>query len=156
MQQAQKAAAVAEAQRRRRFGFKRERGIVQLQLAQGFLQVGVLIAVYGVKAAEDDGQSLAVARQRLGRTMLGQGQRVADPAVADSLDAGGDVADFAGHQLRHGLHARREDADPGDIKGLPGRHCPDLRARRNLAVADTHISHDAQIGIKVAVEDQGT
>ena len=78
-----------------------------------------------------------------------------DAAVADGLDAGGDVADFAGQELLDRLHARREDADAGDVKRFPARHRPDLRARRDLAVPDTDISDDAEVGIKMAVEDQG-
>ena len=79
---------------------------------------------------------------------------VADAAVADGLDAGDDVADFAGQQLVHRLHARLRRCRPGDIERLAGRHHLDLRPRLDLAVHDADIGDDAQIGVEVAVKDE--
>ncbi len=73
VQQAEKAAAVAEAQGRRRFRLEGQRGVVELQFAERFFQIGILVAVYGVEAAEDDGLGLPVAGQRLRRPVRGRG-----------------------------------------------------------------------------------
>ena len=67
VQQAKEAAAETEAQRGAGLQLKGEGGVVQLQLFQRVLQVGVLGTVGGVDAAEHHGLDLTVAGQRLRR-----------------------------------------------------------------------------------------
>ena len=67
MEQAKEAAAEAEAQRGTGFQLKGQGGVVELQLFQRVLQIGVLCAVGGVDAAEDHGLDLTVAGQASGR-----------------------------------------------------------------------------------------
>ena len=66
VEQAQEAAAEAKAQRGTGLKFEGQGSIVQLQLFQRVLQVGVLGTVGGVDAAEHHGLDLAVAGQGLG------------------------------------------------------------------------------------------
>ncbi len=65
--QAEEAAAEADAQRVRGLGLEGEAGVVELELVERVAQVGQLVAVDRVEAAEDHGLGVAVAGQRLGR-----------------------------------------------------------------------------------------
>ena len=99
VEQTKEAAAEAEAQRGTGFQLKGQGGVVELQLFQRVLQIGVPCAVGGVDAAEDHGLDLTVAGQSLGGGVIRQGDGVADAGVLHGLDAGGQVADLTGLQL---------------------------------------------------------
>ena len=102
MEQAQEAAAEAKAQRGTGLKFKGQGSVVQLQLFQRVLQVGVLGTVGGVDAAEHHGLDLTVAGQGLGGGAVCQCDGVTHAGVLHGLDAGGQVADLTGLQLAAG------------------------------------------------------
>ena len=99
MEQAQEAAAEAKAQCGTGLKFKGQGCIVQLQLFQCILQVGVLGTVGGVDAAEHHGLDLTVAGQRLRSGAVGQRDGIAHAGVLHGLDAGGQIADLTSLQL---------------------------------------------------------
>ena len=74
---AKETAAETEAQRGAGLQLKGEGGVVQLQLFQCILQVGVLGTVGGVDAAEHHGLDLTVAGQRLRSGAVGQRDGIA-------------------------------------------------------------------------------
>ncbi len=102
VQQAKEAAAETEAQRGAGLQLKGEGGVVQLQLFQCILQVGVLGTVGGVDAAEHHGLDLTVAGQCFGGGIIGQRDGVAHAGVLHGLDAGGQIADLTSLQLGTG------------------------------------------------------
>src|SRR5699024_2767276 len=102
VQKAEKAAPEAEAQGRAVFGLVGQGGVVQLQLFQGVLQVGIALAVGGVDAAEHHRLDLAVAGQSLGGGVVRQGDGVTHPGVLHRLDAGGQIAHLPGGKLPAG------------------------------------------------------
>ena len=69
VQQPEEAAAEAEAERARGLGLVGERRVVEPQLLERLAQVGVLVALDGVEAAEDHRLRFAVARERLAGTL---------------------------------------------------------------------------------------
>ena len=88
VQQAQETAAETEAQRGRGLGLEQQRGVVELQFAQGVAQPFVIVAVRGVEPGEDHRLGRPVTGQGLRGRVRGDGDRVAHPGVADVLDAG--------------------------------------------------------------------
>ena len=156
MEQTEEAAAEAEAQRGAGLQLEGQGGVVELQLFQRVLQVGVLCAVGGVDAAEDHRLDLTVAGQGLGGGVVGQRDGVAHAGVLHSLDAGGQVADLAGLQLGAGgqaggthvahLHQRELRAGGHQTDGVAGLH---------RALKDADIDDDALVAVIDAVEDEG-
>ena len=65
VQQAEEPAAETEPERARRLGLVRERRVVQPQPLHRLAQVGVLVAVDGIEAAEHHRLRIAVALERL-------------------------------------------------------------------------------------------
>ena len=88
VEQAQKAAAEAEAQRGTRLRLKGQARVVELQFLQRVLQVGIVRAVGGVDAAEHHRRDRAEAGHRLRCGVGGQRDGIADAGVAHGLDAG--------------------------------------------------------------------
>ena len=121
VEQAQEAAPEAEAQGGAVLRLVGQGCVVELELFQGILQVGVPLAVSRVDAAEHHGLDLAIAGQGLGGGIVGQGDGVAHPGVLDRLDAGGQITDFAGGQLvtgrevggAHVTHLHQGEFGPG-------------------------------------------
>ena len=156
MEQAQEAAAEAKAQSGTGLKFKGQGSIVQLQLFQRVLQVGVLGTVGGVDAAEHHGLDLTVAGQGLGGGAVCQCDGIAHAGVLHGLDAGGQVADLAGLQLGAGgqaggthvahLHQRELCAGGHQTDGVAGFH---------RALKDADIDDDALVAVIDAVEDEG-
>ena len=70
VQQAEEAAAEPEAERARRLGLVGERRVVEPQLLQRLAQVGVLVAVDRIEAAEHHRLRVAVAGERLARARV--------------------------------------------------------------------------------------
>ena len=66
VQQAEEAAPEPEAERARRLGLVRERRVVEPQPLERLAQVGVLVAVDGIQAAEHHRLRIAVALERFG------------------------------------------------------------------------------------------
>ena len=98
VQQAQKSAAEADAQGRRRFGLVGQGGVVEGQFFDGIAQLLMAGALGRVKAGKHHGQGFLESGQGGHPGLAGQGDRVADFHFGDLLDAGDDVADFAGFQ----------------------------------------------------------
>ena len=86
--------------------------------------------------------------------LVGEGDRVADLAVLDDLESGGDVADLAGAEAIDGGHVGREVADFEDVGLFAGRHQPDRSSRADLAVDDLDVGDNALVRVVVGVEDQ--
>src|SRR5690606_23830098 len=95
MEEAEKAAAEAEAERRAGLHLEGEGGIVQAQLADGGAQILEIRRIDGKDAAEDDRLRRAEAWQRLGRRLAVVGDGVADTGVGDLADRGGEKAELA-------------------------------------------------------------
>ena len=118
VQQAEKAAAKAEAERVGGLRLPRQRRVVERQLLQRVAQVRVAVGVDREQPAEDHRLDLAVARQRLasprprGRSPRpcprARRQRVADAQQRHVLQARDQIAHLARRQLvgRHHLRAR--------------------------------------------------
>src|SRR5579883_1103777 len=92
MQQTEKAAAKAETERSRGLRLVCEAGIVEAQLRKAVAQPLVIGGVGRKQAAEDDRLRRLEAGQRRGGRAALVGDRVADAAIGDGLDGGGDEA----------------------------------------------------------------
>ena len=95
MQKTQKAAAETETKGDGTFQFISKRGVIELQLFQGFAQVLVFGTVSGVYAGEDHGLYGAVAGQGFGSTVFHCGDGITYLCVGNGFDGGGDITDFA-------------------------------------------------------------
>ena len=102
VEEAQKAAAIAEAECRRGFGFVVEGGVVEAELAEGFAELLEVVGVDGEQAAPDDGDGGLEAGERVGGRASLVGDGVADVAVGDGFDGGVDVAHLARAELVDG------------------------------------------------------
>ena len=83
------------------------------------------------------------------------GDRVADPGVAQLLDAGDEVADLARLQ---GSRLDRLGHEVADLLGLvlrPRGHEDDPVARLELAVEDADEDDDAPVGVEPGIEEEG-
>ena len=155
MQQAEKAAAEAEAQRRRGLGLVLEARVVEAQLGEAVAQLLVIGGVGREQAAEHHRLHRLEAGQRRGGRAALLGDGVADLAIGDGLDAGGDEADLAGAELvGTATPFGREDADALDLCDGAGRHHADLLAGLQHAVLDPHQDDDAEIGVVPAIDQQ--
>ena len=96
MQQAQKAAAETKAKSHAGFRLEAQGGVIQLQLLQGVLQIGVFGTIYGVNAAEHHGRCFAVAGHRLSGAVGCQRDGVAHAGFLYIFDAGREIAYLAG------------------------------------------------------------
>src|SRR5262249_9582813 len=154
VQEAEKAAAKAKAQRGRALRFEEERRIVEPQLFQGFAQRRVLVRVHGVEAGEDHGFDFLKTRQRLdGRAGIA-GNGVANLGVGHVLDVGDHETDFAGEQLIDLNRLGREHTQSFHVEGLAVRPQPDLHPLAQRAFKNSGQHNDATIGIKPRIEDQ--
>ncbi len=155
VQQPQKAAAEAKAQRRTRLQLKRQRCVVQLQLLQRILQIGVACAVRRVDAAKDHGLYLAVAGQRLRRGAACQGDGVAHTGILHGFDACRQVADLACLQLPAGGQAGGTHVPHLYQRKLcAGGHQTDGVARLYRALKHTDVNNDALVAVVNAVKNQ--
>ena len=159
VQQAQKAAAEAEAQRLAHLGLVAQAAVVELELFQRVAQLVVLAGLAGVQAREDLRLDLLEARQRLGGRagvvgqLLVQRERVAHLGRLQLLDAADHEAHLAGaqHVARHALgreHAHVLDA----VDGVGGHHA-DAFALAERAIDHAHQHHDADVVVEPAVDD---
>src|SRR5215471_3537649 len=95
MQEAEKPAAKAKAERHRGLGFVFEARIVEPQFGEAVAQPLIVGRIGRKEAAEDDGLHRLKAWERLRRWPAVLGDCVADPAIGDGFDPGGDKADLA-------------------------------------------------------------
>ncbi len=154
MEKTEKPATEAEAERGRGFRLVFEAGVVEAQFGETVAQPLVIGGIGRKEAAEDDRlHRLETGQRGSGRAAV-LGDRVADPAIRDGLDAGGDEADLAGTEGRGGDALRCEDADPLDHVDGAGRHQPDLLPGAERPVLDAHQDDDAEIRVVPAVDQQ--
>src|SRR5664279_3334235 len=99
VQQTQETAAETKAQRHRAFRLEEEGRIVEPQFFQGFPQKRVFVRIYGVQPGENHGLQFLETRQRFDGGMVIVGDGVADLAIGNGLDGGGQETYFAGCQL---------------------------------------------------------
>jgi hypothetical protein len=149
VEQAQEAAAVAKAERGRGLRFVDERGVVEVQTLQGVAQERVIVGVDRVKAGEDHRLGRLVAGQGFVGRPAGQGDRVADLAIGDDLQAGRQIANLAGGEPVDRSHRRPEDAEFQQVGALAGGHQLDGIAGANRAVNDPDVGDDALVAIVV-------
>ena len=155
VKQAQEAAAEAEAQSHRGFRLVEQGGVVELELAQGVLQVLVPGAVRRIDAAVHHGGHLLVPRQGGIRRPGLFRDGIPHPGVADGLDAGTDVAHVTGGQLRSGDQGVFEKAHFLHLEVLASSHHVDLHAPADLAVHHPHRDDNPPVLVVIGVEDQG-
>ncbi len=117
MQQAEKAAAEAEAERGGGLHLVGEARIVEAELADGLAQILEVVGVDREQAAEHDRLRRLEARERLGRRLLLVGDGIADAGVGNLPDRGGEEADLARPQRIPHLLLGAEDADAVDLVG---------------------------------------
>ena len=155
VQQAKEAAAEAEAQRGAGLQLKGEGGVVQLQLFQCILQVGVLGTVGGIDAAEHHRLDLTVAGQCFGGGIIGQRDGIAHAGVLHGLDAGGQIADLTSLQLGTGRKVGSTHVAHFYQRELrAGGHHADGIAGLHGALKHTDIDDNALVAVVDAVEDQ--
>ncbi len=138
MQHAEKAAAKAEAERRRRLGLEMQRRVVQSQLLQRLAEVLVVIGTNREQSREDTRLNMLKPRQRLSAGLACERYRIADGRAIYVLDAGDHETDLARFQLVAIFHLRREASDSIGAISIPGRHDLDLAAFRQTAVHHTN------------------
>ena len=155
VEQAQKTAAKAKAQRRARFHFKAEAGVVEAQLADAFAQFFKVRGISGEEAAEHHGLHFLEPGQRFCGGLLGVGDGITDAGLRDFLDLRGDEADFAGAEFVEYFDLGPHAADAVDQVAGAGLHELDLLALADAAVDDAHEDDDAQIGVVPAVDQHG-
>ena len=154
MQQAEEAAAEAEAKRLRALRLVRERGVVELQFADGVAEVLVVVGVDREDAGEDHRLHFLEAGERLGIGVV-RGDGVADLRLDDVLDVAGDEADFADAEALDQLRLRREDPHLRHLVDAAGGEELHAHPLADLAVDDAHEADDAAIGVVPGVEEEG-
>ena len=143
----------AEAQRRGRLRLVDQRGVVELEPVERVAQGGVVGPVDRVQPGEDHRLGVAVAGERRRGRLGGVGDGVADPALADVLDAGDEVADLPDPETLRRHRLRRDHADLEQVVGGPRRHHDDPLTRVEVAVDDPDVGDDAAVGVVDRVED---
>ncbi len=154
VQQAQKPAAEAEAQRVARFRHVGEAGVIQAELLQLFAQILEIGGVDRIHAAENHLLRLLITGERLGRRVIRFGDRVADVHRAQFFLAGDDVTHLAGPERVAGNHVRTELAQFENLVRGPRAHKAHFLARLQRTFLHAHIGDDAAIGVVLAVEDE--
>ena len=139
MQQAQKAAAEAKAQRGRCFRLKYQRSIVQLQLFQSITQIIVIGILYRIQTAVYHRGSLAVARQRCFRRIVTVCYGIADACILNVFDAGSKETYLALLQLINIDDAGFEVTNLGNIKFRTGCHHANLHALAQTSLHNAYI-----------------
>ena len=139
VQQSQKAAAEAKAQRGRCFRLKYQRSIVQLQLFQSITQVIVIGILYRIQTAVYHRCSLAVTGQRFFGRIIGICYGIAYACILNVFDAGSKEAYLALLQLINIDDTRLEVTDLGNIKFRTGCHHANLHALAQTALHNAYI-----------------
>ncbi len=145
VQEPEKAAAEAEAERRARLHLVGKAGVVQPELSDRGAQILEIRGVDRKEPAEHHRLRRPETRQRLGGRAAVVGDGVADARVRHLLDGAGEEADLARAELADVDHLRREDSRRGRPRGArrcascgsPGpssarrRRCAPARRRRD-------------------------
>ena len=154
VKQAKEAAPEAEAESKRRLRHKFESRVVQAELFERFFQLVVILRLHRIETAEDHGQRLAVARQRLFRAAFGRGDGVPHFTVVHVFDARRHITHGTAGQLLILLRERREIAHFGNSVYFARGHHADIHAGADGAVLHAHIGDGPLVRIEDAVEDQ--
>ena len=118
VQQSEKSATEAKAQRHARLGHELEGSVVELKLGHGCLEVLEISRVDGINAAEDHGLHDLEAGQGLLGRLAGVGESIANLHFRGGLDISNDIADVAGDKFFLGKKLwllRLEDSDLLDL-----------------------------------------
>ena len=129
--------------------------VVEAQLLEGVAQVGELVAVDRVEAAEHHRLRLAVPLERRRRRADGVGDRLAGAGLPHVLDAGDEVAGLARAERRHRRVVRAAHADLVGVVDGVGLHELHAAAGLERAGHHPHRRHHAAVAVVVRVEDQG-
>ena len=154
VQQAEKSAAEAEAQRQRTFGLERERGIVELQFFERSPQVFVLVGFDGIDAREDHRFHILETGDGLRRGVFDRSDRIAHLDVRRSFDTRTDIAHVPGTDFVAGLHLELQHAHLVGVVLAARVEEFDMLALADRAVEDAEIGDDAPEGVEHRVEDQ--
>jgi len=155
VEEAEEAGAEAGAEGDGGFGLVVEGGVVELEFLEGVAEELVVFGVGGVEAGEDHALGRFVAVEGGGRGCGVVGDGVSDVAVADGLEAGGDVADLAGLQRRLRREGGAKDADLQGFEDASVGHEAQLLAPAEAAVGDADVGDDAFVRVVLRVEDEG-
>ncbi len=153
VQQAEKSAAEAEAQRDGIFRLVEKRGVVQLQLAERVAQHFVIAGVHRKKAGEDHGLDGFEAGKRLGGA-AGLDDRIAHARVGHTLDIGDDEAHIAGREFLEDDGLGREHAEIFDFVDFVARRKANFHVGSDAAFHHAHQHHRSAIGIEPGIENQ--
>ena len=153
VQQAEETATEPEAEgdgRLRRVG---KRGIVELQLGHGRLEMLVIRGIDGIDAAEHHRMDFLEAGQ-YGRRMAGVGDGIAHLNFLRGLDVGGEIAGLADFEFLTDVRLGIEAANFLDLDVLAGVEQFNLLAGFEFAIEDAHVGDDAFIGVKIGIEGE--
>src|SRR6267154_1917326 len=154
VQQPEKAAAEAEAERRARLHLVGEARVVEAQLTHGGAQILKLRRIDREQAAKHHRNRRAETRQG-GRGRLAViRDGVADAGVRHLLDGSGEKSDLARPEFRGLQQFRREHANAVDLVARLGAYHADALAFLECAVNDPHQHHDAEIEVVPAIHQQ--
>ncbi len=154
MQEAEKAAAEAEAERGRGLRLVVEARVVEAELAETVTQLLEIVGVHRIEPAPDHRHGRLEAGQRLGGRAPIFGDGIADAAIGDGLDRGGEKTDLAGAEILHRQHLRRKDADLLDRVHRTGGHHAHALAAPQAAVLHPDQRHYAEIRVVPAIDQQ--
>ena len=155
VQQSQKAAAEAEAERHGGLRLKRQRRVVQLQFFERISKVCIVCTVCRVHTTENHRLHRTVTGQRLCRRSVRQRNGVAHARLAHVFDRCRNVADFARGKALCGLQRRRaQNAAFHHGELTAHRHHADGVAGVHRSLFNTHIRDNAAVCVIVGVENQ--
>ncbi len=154
MQEAEKAAAEAEAERCRGFHLVGEACVIEPEPAHGGAQRLEVGGVDRKQAAEHHRNSGTEAGQRLGHWLSVVGDGVADAGVGHFADRGGEKADLARPEFIALDPLGGKHADAVDLVGRAGAHHADALTLFQNAVDHAEQHDHAQIGVVPGIDQQ--
>ncbi len=154
MQQTEKAAAKAEAERDGILGLETHGAVVQAEFFEGIAQQSVLVRFDWIETGKDHRLDGFESGEGLGRRVRRVGDGVAGAGFGNVLDVGVHESDFAGRKFLYGNGFGRLVAETFDLVLLPAGAELDLLAHRDDAVDYAGKDDDATIGVEPGVEDE--
>ncbi len=155
VEQAEKAAAEAEAQRGGGLWFVLQTCVIELQLFQRVPEALVLFRVGGIDAGKHHRLDFAIAGQELGGAFVGVENGVTGTGVGDAPQVGDDVADLTRLQHVRPPLTELEIADlvhDVDVFGM-GPEC-DLHSGTDGPIHHADAGHRTTIAVEVGIEDE--
>ena len=154
MQQAQKAAAEAEAQRDGVFRLETERAVVEAELFQRIAQHPMLMRFHWIQPSEHHWFQRFESRQRLGGRISMIHYGVADLGVGHGFDVREKEAHLARRELFAGGGLGRLVPDALHFINRVGRPQADLLSLAQPALDHARQDDHAAIGIEPGIEDE--